>query len=78
MRYAAVVGLAARARDAAQAYNAFRWLAAGAGPEWLQLYVATLVSKFQAQGHLADLVELMQRDPELAGLVGSAAELAEA
>ena len=78
VRYAAVVGLAARAKDAAQAYNAFRWLANGAGPEWLQLYVATLVSKFQAQGHLADLVELMQRDPELAGLVGSAAELAEA
>ncbi|WP_293909810.1 MoxR family ATPase [Deinococcus sp.] len=78
VRYAVVVGLAARAANAAEGYAAFRWLANGAGPEWLQLYVATLVSKFQALGHLADLVELMERDPELAGLVGSAAELANA
>ena len=69
VRYAAVVGLAARAATADEAYHAFTWLSGSAGPEWLQLYVATLVSKFQAIGQLADLAELLGRDERLAALV---------
>lgn len=77
VRYAAVVGLAARAANAEEAYNAFLWLAEAAGPEWLQLYVATLVSKFQAIGQLGDLAALLGRDPRLAELVQSALSLSE-
>lgn len=76
VRYAAVVGLAARAGGADEAYHAFTWLADAAGPEWLQLYVATLVSKFQATGHLGDLAGLLARDERLAGLVAGTLELA--
>lgn len=77
VRYAAVVGLAARAATADEAYHAFTWLADTAGPEWLQLYVATLVSKFQAIGQLADLAALVGRDERLAALVQGTLELTE-
>ncbi|GGK88825.1 ATP-binding protein [Deinococcus radiotolerans] len=77
VRYAAVVGLAARAATADEAYHAFTWLADSAGPEWLQLYVATLVSKFQAIGQLADLAELVGRDERLATLVQTTLSLTE-
>ncbi|GGR43944.1 ATPase [Deinococcus seoulensis] len=77
VRYAAVVGLAARAKSADEAHHAFTWLADNAGPEWLQLYVATLVSKFQAIGQLADLAELVGRDERLATLVQGTLELTE-
>ena len=77
VRYAAVVGLAARASTADEAYHAFTWLADAAGPEWLQLYVATLVSKFQAIGQLADLAALVGRDERLAALVQGTLELTE-
>ncbi|WP_425147492.1 ATP-binding protein [Deinococcus sp.] len=77
VRYAAVVGLAARAASAEEGYHAFAWLAGEATPEWLQLYVATLVSKFQALGQLGDLVALMEREPRLAELVQGAVDLAE-
>ena len=77
VRYAAVVGLAARAQDADEAYHAFTWLADAAGPEWLQLYVATLVSKFQAIGQLGDLAALLGRDERLGALVQETLALAE-
>ena len=76
VRYAAVVGLAARAGGAQEAYHAFSWLAEAAGPEWLQLYVATLVSKFQALGQLGELAGLLAQDPRLADLVQGALSLA--
>lgn len=76
VRYAAVVGLAARAANATEGHHAFRWLGEAAGPEWLQLYVATLVSKFQAIGQLGELAELVDRDSELAELVKGTLELA--
>ncbi len=76
VRYAAVVGLASRAQNADEAYHAFIWLGEHAGAEWLQLYVATLVSKFQAIGQLADLVGLMQRDPAVAERIQGALSLA--
>ncbi len=77
VRYAAVVGLAARAADARQGFHAFSWLADQGTAEWLQLYVATLVSKFQARGQLGELVTLMDREPRLAQLVQGAADLAD-
>ncbi|ADV67538.1 AAA family ATPase [Deinococcus maricopensis] len=78
VRYAAVVGLAARARGAEQAHRAFRWLADGAGAEWLQLFVATLIPRLSASGELGELAALMERDADLAALVQDALSLAEA
>jgi MoxR-like ATPase len=77
VRYAAVVGLAARAPDAAAAYHAFAWLSQGAGAEWLQLYLATLVARFQTQGRLGELAALMARDERLSALIEQAAGLGE-
>ncbi|ULH15199.1 MoxR family ATPase [Deinococcus sp. KNUC1210] len=77
VRYAAVVGLAARAQNAQEGFHAFSWLADQASPEWLQLYVATLVSKFQAVGQLGELVGLMEREPKLAELIQGAVDMAE-
>ena len=72
-----VVGLAARAASADEAYHAFQWLGETAGPEWLQLYVATLVSKFQAIGQLGELAGLLGRDQKLAELVQGTLALTE-
>lgn len=77
-RYAAVVGLAARAENTDEALNALRWLSKNAAPEWLQLYLATLIGRFQALGKLAELSHLMTADPELAGLIGQALALSQA
>ncbi|MFC6590793.1 ATP-binding protein [Deinococcus lacus] len=76
--YAAVVGLAARAQSADEAYRAFSWLGEQAGAEWLQLYIATLVGKFQATGQLAELAGLLGRDPALESLIEGTLALGEA
>jgi MoxR-like ATPase len=64
-RYALTVGLCVRARDAAQAHAAFRWLAAQAGPEWVQLYALDLFRQMRARGQMGELAALVQQDAQL-------------
>ncbi len=77
VRYAAVVGLAARAEGAAEAQQAFLWLSRRGGAEWLQLFVATLVPRLRSRGQLGELAALMNADPRVAALVQDALSLAE-
>lgn len=77
VRYAAVVGLAARAQQSSEALEAFSWLSEQAGPEWMQLFVSTLVAKFQALGQLSIFQELLQKDSQLSASLQEALQLSE-
>jgi hypothetical protein len=65
IRYATTVGLTARANDAQAAYHAFRWLAASAAPEWVQLCAADLFRQMRAKNEMRRLSNLIARDPLL-------------
>jgi len=52
IRYATTVGLTARANDAQAAYHAFRWLAAGAAPEWCSYAAADLFRQMRAKNEM--------------------------
>jgi MoxR-like ATPase len=66
IRYATTVGLTARAGDAQAAYHAFRWLAANAAPEWVQLCAADLFRQMRAKNQMRQLSKLIGQDPLLA------------
>jgi MoxR-like ATPase len=55
IRYAATVGLTARAADAQMAYHAFRWLTQVAGAEWVQLCAVDLFRLMRARGQMREL-----------------------
>jgi MoxR-like ATPase len=62
VRYAATVGLTARAGDARRAYNAFRWLTRAASVEWVQLCAADLFRLMRARGQMPELHRLIAAD----------------
>lgn len=64
-RYAITIGLTLRAEDAAQALNAFRWLADVATPEWVQLFAADLFGRMRTRGQMGVLAELVGKDARL-------------
>ncbi|HMQ34210.1 MAG TPA: MoxR family ATPase [Chloroflexaceae bacterium] len=74
-RYALTVGLGVRARDAAQAHNAFRWLAGAAGGEWAQLFAMDLFRQMRARGQMGELARLVKEDPELQAFLREYREL---
>jgi MoxR-like ATPase len=65
VRYATTVGLTMRAANAEQSYQAFRWLADRAGPEWAQLFAVDLMRLARARNELGTLAGLAQRDERL-------------
>jgi MoxR-like ATPase len=65
IRYATTVGLTARADDAQAAYHAFRWLAASAAPEWVQLCATDLFRQMRVKNQMRQLSKLIARDPLL-------------
>jgi MoxR-like ATPase len=65
VRYATVIGLTARADDAQKGYHAFRWLAATAATEWVQLYATDLFSLLRARNQMGALARLIAGDPAL-------------
>lgn len=62
MRYALIVGLVARAREAQQAYHAFRWLTQVAEPEWVQLCAVDLFRLMRRKGEMGNLKRLIAHD----------------
>jgi MoxR-like ATPase len=77
MRYAAVIGLAVRAKTADEAYHAYRWLAAKAEPEWLQLCTIDLNRRVrQLKGGRARLGDLIAKDAALSKALEDAMKLA--
>lgn len=65
VRYATTIGLAVRAGDASQAYNAFTWISQVATVEWVQLFAVDLFRQMRAKGQLGTLAQLVQKNPEL-------------
>ncbi|MBL7979899.1 MAG: MoxR family ATPase [Bacteroidetes Order II. Incertae sedis bacterium] len=64
-RYATVIGLVVRAKNAEQGYHAFSWLAEQAGAEWLQLFATDLIRAFRQRELLGELAQLVQKDVRL-------------
>lgn len=65
LQYAVVVGLAARAESAEEAYHGFRWLARVAPVEWVQLCAADLFRGVKGRGQWAALRRAIGADAEL-------------
>ena len=65
VRYATTIGLAVRAGNAQNGYNAFRWLSQKATPEWVQLFAVDLFRTLRSNGKLGELAILVQKDSQL-------------
>lgn len=65
VRYATTIGLAVRAADVTQAYNAFTWISQVATVEWVQLFAVDLLRQMRSKGQLGALAQLVQKNPEL-------------
>ncbi|MDZ4877313.1 MAG: hypothetical protein CLLPBCKN_006748 [Chroococcidiopsis cubana SAG 39.79] len=66
VKYAIAIGLAARAADAEQAYNAFTWLnSTSATAEWMQLYAVNVFPLMKSKGQIGTLANLIHQDPSL-------------
>jgi MoxR-like ATPase len=65
VRYATTIGLAVRAADANQAYNAFTWISQSASAEWVQLFAVDLFRQMRSKGQLGILAQLVYKNPEL-------------
>lgn len=64
-RYAVTIGLTTRATQAQSAYHAFRWLAAKAAPEWVQLCAADLFRLMRLSDQFDALAALIAEDEAL-------------
>ena len=62
-RYALTLGLANRAGDPKRALNGFRWLAAVATPEWVQLFTTDVAWRLRGMGSFGMLAELAKAEP---------------
>ncbi|MDJ0733893.1 MAG: MoxR family ATPase [Nostocaceae cyanobacterium] len=65
VRYATTIGLAIRATDATEAYNAFKWMSEVAGMEWVQLFATDLFRTMRRKGKIAALAKFVQKDQKL-------------
>ncbi|MGD2183252.1 AAA family ATPase [Lusitaniella coriacea] len=65
VRYAVTIGLAIRAENATQGYNAFTWLSQMATPEWVQLFAVDLFRSLRARGQMGALAQIIQKDERL-------------
>jgi hypothetical protein len=65
VRYATTIGLAVRASDANQAYNAFTWISQAATVEWVQLFAVDLFRQMRLKGQMGTLAQLVQQNEEL-------------
>lgn len=65
VRYALTVGLAVRAIDAREGYNAFTWLSDVATSEWVQLFAIDLFRQMRSKGKMGVLAQLVQKDDKL-------------
>lgn len=69
VRYATTIGLAVRAGDATQAYNAFSWISDVATAEWVQLFVVDLFRQMRLKGQMGALAQLVQQNEQLKGFL---------
>jgi hypothetical protein len=69
VRYATTIGLAVRANDAIQAYNAFTWLSKVAATEWVQLFAVDLFRSMRNKQQIGALATLVQNNKQLQGFL---------
>jgi MoxR-like ATPase len=69
VRYATTIGLAVRAGDATQAYNAFSWISEVATAEWVQLFAVDLFRQMRVKGQMGALAKLVQQNEQLRGFM---------
>lgn len=77
VKYAVVTGLAFRAGDANQAYNAFAWLdSTVVTAEWMQLYAVNVFPLMRKKGQIGQFASLIQQEPKLQKLLNDYQQLA--
>jgi MoxR-like ATPase len=64
-RYATTIGLAIRANEATQAYNAMTWLSHKATAEWVQLYMVDVMETMRKKGKTGAFATLVMKDKQL-------------
>ncbi|MEI2581181.1 MoxR family ATPase [Scytonema sp. PRP1] len=74
-RYATTIGLAIRAADANQAYNAFTWISQVAAMEWVQLFATDLFRTMRSKKQIGALAQLVQKDQNLQKFIKDFQEL---
>ncbi|HAX78307.1 MAG TPA: ATPase [Cyanobacteria bacterium UBA11372] len=65
VRYATTIGLAVRAKNATQGYNAFTWISDVATAEWVQLFAVDLFRQMRTKGQMGVLAQMVQKDKRL-------------
>ncbi|BAZ27157.1 hypothetical protein NIES4073_80730 [Kalymmatonema gypsitolerans NIES-4073] len=75
VRYATTIGLAIRAADANQAYNAFTWISQVAAMEWVQLFATDLFRTMRSKKQIGALAQLVQKDQNLQKFIKDFQEL---
>lgn len=65
LRYATVMGLVGRCKEATHAITAFRWLIDAAPAEWVQLFAADLFPQLRAREQLQPVQKALLEDPVL-------------
>lgn len=75
VRYATTIGLAIRAADANQAYNAFTWISQVAAMEWVQLFATDLFRTMRSKKQIGALAQLVQKDENLQKFIKDFQEL---
>ena len=64
-RYASTIGLAMRSGGADAAYRAFRWMAAQAPTEWVQVFIADVMRQLRARGQIGAFAAYVKDDSQL-------------
>ena len=75
MRYATVIGLTARAKEAHQGYHAFKWLTNVAATEWVQLCASDLFRAMRTNNQWPKLRKLILQDAQLKAWMSEYQEL---
>ena len=65
LRYASVMGLVGRCKEALQAIHSFHWLVDEAPAEWIQLFATDLFPLLRKREQLAPVHEALTNDPKL-------------
>lgn len=74
-RYATTIGLAIRAKEAEEAYNAMSWLNSRASAEWLQLFFTDAMESMRKKGKTGVFVTLISKDKTLQKFVSEYQQL---
>ena len=78
VRFASTIGLSLRAKTHEQILNAFTWLMEKGGPEWVQLFLCSIVDQAQANGHIGMIATAIRQDSRMKDFLSEYRELDQA